>query len=523
MAVVTQPKFFSIISRSGSNSYLNTEFNPFDSTKYSSHSFDTVSDEQSGFSYTSGSGEITVTTSGFYHIIYSGYFNTTASGDSSPFVRFKKNSSEFFGTNFGFNLTRMGSGGGEKTFQAVHQFNDNDVLTITVSSNDATDSIFAASGTSLTLVEVGDFAVGTRIAGTSEIVSIEHNPFLSGTQNTDYLAQASDKFSISGSNATDRSFQTSFDSATPVFTIANFKLEDADATAHTVTYKILKNTSTTAMSISQVASPATVQPDEITIGGMQSLTNGDTISAVANFDDGDGAYAFSGSAHSIVSVNPEAYISLYTPSTSSNINTGSVVNLFKNASPFTSYSTSDLITAVSATYSSGSGTFTVEKDGYYHLYFSNILVSVANDATQTYTVRKNATDCSDGTVIYQSTARGHSGVSPSERTINGIFQLSASDTISICMLNTGIGAANSAVQTRSSFLTLYKVSTDYQGGGGGGGYAEEPGVPLYDSEYVIQTYSKSNQHLRYTEQVPFGIQVPGPLSLRMRSNPTIKK
>jgi hypothetical protein len=54
-------------------------------------------------------------------------------------------------------------------------------------------------------------------------------------------------------------------------------------------------------------------------------------------------------------------------------------------------------------------------------------------------------------------------------------------------------------------------------------YNETAGSASYSATYVINSFSKSNQYDRAVVQVPFGIQIPGPLSLRMRTDPAIKK
>ena len=54
-------------------------------------------------------------------------------------------------------------------------------------------------------------------------------------------------------------------------------------------------------------------------------------------------------------------------------------------------------------------------------------------------------------------------------------------------------------------------------------YDSGSSTTLVGNNYIINTYSKSNQHWRNVEQIPFGIQVPGPLSLRGRTDIAIKK
>jgi len=167
------------------------------------------------------------------------------------------------------------------------------------------------------------------------------------------------------------------------------------------------------------------------------------------------------------------------------------------------------------TFSTSSGIITVTSGGYYHLtYVPKLSNNGAADAAVLFTIRKNSTNCTDGTLLHSVTTTIGNATDPIDYVLTTIVSASANDTLSICARDTA-GSAKVFAET-PSYFSIYRLDT----------YTPDPSLYLFsqsagtsasNTNYGINTYSRSNQYDRNAEQVPFFLGTPGVLSLRGRS------
>lgn len=501
-------KFISVYTKSDTNSYANTDFDPFVPSNHSSATIESVVSGENDFSYDTGTGEITCLTGGQYLAILSVNPDSTSGANLSILAKIKVNGTQVFGSTFAYNNTRQ-NGGSEKTFNTKLSLSDNDIVSITLNSS-AADTMFARAGCSLTLISQDSaYAQNIRTGGTVE-TGLEHNPFQSGTYSSNYSSAFS---SVSGGIGYNDSGWDSTYGPAVLLNVCNFLPTDSAATLQNITYKLYKNTSATITYSSKT--PTSMEPNERSIISLASASSGDYFKPTMIPASGD-IYASSGSSHFIGRMRDDGYLSMIVTSTSNAISSVGDYGNFLDQANHSSFAKTDLISPADISFSSVSGDITIGTDGYYYLSYVGVLGASA-DLFATGSIRKNSTSINDGTLLLSSRYRIDSDASPVERTLSGIFQFSANDTIQFWFTKESGGN----LTQEYAIVTALKVGDSGGGGGGGGGYGESTGRPLYGSDKVINTYSKSNQHLRYVEQIPFGMQIPGPLSLRNRTQTTI--
>jgi len=167
---------------------------------------------------------------------------------------------------------------------------------------------------------------------------------------------------------------------------------------------------------------------------------------------------------------------------------------------------------------SSSGIITLASGGYYHLtYVPKLSNNGAADATVLFTIRKNSSNCTDGTLLHSVTTTIGNSTDPIDYVLTTIVSASASDTLSICARDTS-GTAKVFAET-PTYFNIYKIDT-YTADPiptGAFVYTQSLGSSSYNQDYTINAYSRSNQYDRNVEQVPFFLGTPGVLSLRGRT------
>ena len=502
-------KFFSIYSKAESDTFANTDLNLFYATNYSSPNFQTGTDAETSGTFDENAGEITISAGGQYHALISLNCDGTG-GFAFDTIKILVNGTERYGSLFVTDFDNY-SGGGERTFSTILSLNDNDVVKVVINTNDDLVGIYVKPGTTFSLISMDSaYGINTRTADDTKNAT-EHNPFQSGTFSTSYSSGFSTVSGGIGYN--DSGWQSTYGNS-PTFALASYQPIIGDD--QNIVYKLYKNASTsveyTAYSFSGEVGY------ERTIPVIFSLSSSNYVKPTMYASTGDGAYLNSGSSFSLDRIRETAYLSKVFSNQTNTITTNGNYLSFLDQDSYASYAATDLATPADISHDSTTGNITINTAGYYLVAYTMILSASTSDAAITNSIRTNSTSNSDGTLIYETAYTIDTDSQGTERTIFGIFQFSQNDTVQFWTTKTSGGSIKQVYGVLSMFLV-----DEGSGGGGGGGYGESEGLPSYDSNYVINTYSKSNQHSRYIEQIPFGIQIPGPLSLRNRIDTAIYK
>ena len=140
-----------------------------------------------------------------------------------------------------------------------------------------------------------------------------------------------------------------------------------------------------------------------------------------------------------------------------------------------------------------------------------------SDAGVQFQVRRGCTNCTDGTVVYQGRTGVGSVTDPINYTLTTIISASNNDTLTICARDFVTGSGNKVYIDNPSWFYLYRIDT-YIPDEDLFPFKQTAGSASYDANYTINSYQISNQYTRATEQVPFYLGTPGPLSIRGRTN-----
>lgn len=504
-------KFISVYSKAQSNSVSNSDLNLFLGSNYASPDFTTGVDAESNNTFSESTGQITIGAGGQYHAFISLNCDGTGGITYQCSIKILVNSLEVYGSSFTTDFNTY-SGGGERTFSTILQLSDNDLVEVIVNTNDGSVGIFNKPGTTFSLVSSESaYGINTR-TGNEDKNATEHNPFQSGTYSQSYTSAFS---SMSGGiGYTDTGWQSTYGNS-PTFVVASYQPIIADD--QEIVYKLYKNTSSiaqySAYSFSGEIGYERTVPAIITLSTNPTY---DYVKPTMNASVGDGAYINSGSSFSLDRIRESAYTSMTFNNTSNTISTnGNYLSLLDQGS-YASFSRTDLATPADISYSSSPGELTINTSGYYLVAYTMILSSSISDATITNSIRKNSTTNADGDLVYQTTYKIPREGGSAERTLFGVFQFNQNDSVQFWTTKDSGGSIRQVYSILSAFLV-----DEGAGGGGGEGFGEGTGLPLFNSQNIINTYSKSNQHQRYVEQIPFAIQVPGPLSLRERTQNVI--
>jgi len=458
-------KFLSIINRTDTTAISTSDKDPFIPSNHSSPTIEYVNDSNNSVSYNSGTGGITISGGGFYHISFSCYLKVSGTTDRIATIKFKKNNSVIststtvLESSFHDNVT-------ERTFTYFGSFSDNDTLQVTVSI-DAGSDVIVSKGTTLTILgNSTSFGNAVRISGTTaQNPGVELNPFISGSQGTNYTTNTSADITVSGSV-----FKYTGAATKLYMAYANYLPTTSTLTGTQITFRLKKNNTTNYSNITALVATSNPnnKPYESTLTSLQSLSTNDYIEATST-PSSSSIYHIASSSFTVLDVNDEAYISIKTNQASNSILNNSPVILFKSSS-YTSFTEpTQLVTTTGISYSSNTGLFTMPSDGFYYISSNMVMSSVSGSIdhlTASFVLRKNASNCSDGTSIWNMDTKVDAQEDPVERTLTGIFQFAANDTVLLCANATSTPGITSNV---NSSFTIFKVGSVGGGGGGGGG------------------------------------------------------
>lgn len=515
------PPYARITVLSQSNNFAATETNIFASGSYATFGYDLIS---SSIAFNETQGAFTASEGGFYHAIISSYIVGGADG-TLRYRIYKNGSTLLYGGETRYDAQDHPSGS-EKTFQTMLSLSAGDGIDIRRARTSGAGSNFIASGSTFILRKISGSAVNaSRITSLGSAVAGAFNPYMSGVLGTDYSTSSfGSALTLSTTNKS-----VTLNETGSYYYMSNLGVEVAgDQTANLNLY--VPDLGFPLLS-QDFAADAANDPVELTQHGMIYLADPNYIGlAVSPSASTSTSFIPSfGSSFSIIKLDNDIVYSTRFGTDSNTLSGTTNYNLLSTASyttnGFSDNNTPD-IAYEGLTYNTGSGLITFLSGGIYHFTYNSIIDNTAGTTTPStirFTLRKNATSCTNGTVIYQSTISSDPETDPIETTITTLFSASQNDTICLCAVQTDSSPPNTVKIKENTYWSVYRLDT----------YIPDPppidlypfkegaGVEMYSSNYIISTYQKSNQHIRGSEQVPFGIQVPGPLSLRQRNDTAI--
>ena len=522
-------KFISVYSRATSDLYANTDVNLFIDSIYSPSDFVSKTDSESGNSLDSTTGELTISSGGQYHAFLS--LNCDGAGVSAVCsIKILIDNTEVYGSSFATNFNTY-SGGGERTFHTILSISDGQKVKVVVNTNNASVDISIKAGTVFSLVSSeSSYGINTRTGNTDKDAT-EHNPFQSGTYSQAYTSAFT---SMSGGiGYTDIGWQSSYGDS-PTFIVASY--QPTVTTNQDIDYRLYKNT---APLVYYTATTINGENGyERTIPAIFELTTSPSYDYVKPTMDAGvdgGAYINSGSSFSVDRIRETAYMSMLFDSNSSVISANGNYLSFLDSGSYPTFIKTDLVTATDLSYDQNSGNITIGTSGFYLFSYTTVLSASTSDSIISNKITKNSATPSAASedVLYETGYTIDLDSGNTERTIFTILELEQNDTIQLWTTKTSGGG----IKQSYGILSLFMVGDPAGGGDGGGGYGQSyPGLsvvnPLMGLDstnidllgsnslaYAYKAHSwnyilKSSQHDRYVEQIPFSMQVPGPLSLR---------
>ena len=518
---VSIPPFFRLTVLSASNNFSNVNTSIFASGSYSTNGFGTDA-LSSSITFNSTQGAFTASVGGYYHVILNTIMGPGGGiSDSDRTIKFYKNdSTQVYGATVAYDYGDYVSGI-ERTFNAVVSMSAGDGLKFTSQAGTTAANNYL-SGTTVIIKKIeSDFAWAGRL-GNSTAITGDETGYLVGTVGTSFETASSGMTITTGSNG--------------YFTISNTgsyymlytnTIDDATTGTQFMTESVNADFGGGFMTIAQrtLGLPAATFVDERTFAYF-TLVDGTEVPAPVNVQiktDTNGASGYTsrvGNSFSIIRTPQQAQIQIVFNDTSSKlIATSTPDNLLSSgfmAGTAEQGTPGNSSTPLGMTYDSGSsGRITVTDSGFYHItYVPKLSNNGATDGSVLFTIRKNSTDCTDGTLLHSVTTAVGNATDPIDYVLTTIISASANDTISLCAIDTS-GAEKVFAET-PTYFSMYRIDT-FTADPDPYPFNEGIGSASYNSQYVINTFSKSNQYDRATEQIPFAIQVPGPLSLRNRS------
>lgn len=519
---ISVPPFVRLTVLSASNNFSSTTTSLFASGSYSTNGFGTDI-LSSSFTFDQTQGAFTASVGGYYHVILNTVLgNGGGVSDSDRTIRFMKNeSTQVYGATIAYDYGDYTTGI-ERTFNSVVSMSAGDGLKVTSQVGTTTANNYLSGSTIIIKKIESDFASSGRLTNSTAITGDETG-YLVGTVNTSF-STASDGITITtGSDG----YYTINNTGSYYFLYTN-TIDDATSGAQFMTESFNADFGGGFSTIAQrtLGLPSATSVDERTFTSFLNI-DGTSIPVPVSVQiktDTNGLSGYTsrvGNTFTIIKTPGQAQVqTLFNIASSSLLTTASnPVNILSEA-----FMSSSPEFDVGITFSTSSGIITFLTGGNYHLtYVPKFSNNGAADATVLFTIRKNSTNCTDGTLLHSVTTTVGNATDPIDYVLTTIVSGSANDTISICARDTG-GSAKVFAET-PTYFSIYKIDTFTEDPTAPDPYPynETLGTSSFSNTYVINSFSKSNQYDRAVVQVPFGIQIPGPLSLRMRTDPAIKK
>jgi len=522
---ISVPPFISITSLSESNNFSTTETNLFISSSYSTNGFG-YNSISSSIVYNTNLGHFTASEGGNYQIILNsiwGRAETNAVPGTSDYdrtIKFYKNDTAFYTATARYDYGDYASGS-ERTFHAVVSMSANDGIKITSTSTSTKNSFLSGSNLIIKKID-SDFAYTHKKTNSTALTGAVITYF-SGSETIDYTTASSvmtvtpnlniGSFTIQNTGSYFTFFTDILDDTTSgdnwmteslnVGSFPDFSFPIAERTlwldtTTAVDQRTLINLST----VDGIEVPAPIQ-----------------IQAATDTNGASGFISKAGTAITVMKIPRNAIMPIsFNAASSSYISTASNTNLL--ASSFIQGSQEDL-SVVEMSFNSGSGIITIPSGGFYHLSYNIKIYNshASTDAGVQFQIRRACTNCTDGTVVYQ----GRTGVGavsdPINYTLTTIISASDNDTLTLCARDYVTAGGNKVYIDTPSWFYLYRIETYTPDPPPPSLYAytQSAGSAAYGSGYVINSFSRSNQYDRNTEQVPFFLGTPGVLSLRGRT------
>jgi hypothetical protein len=522
---ISVPPFISITSLSESNNFGTSETNVFVSSSYSLNGFG-YNVLSSSISYNTAAGHFSASEGGFYQIIMNSIWGrgetATVPGttDYTRTIKFYKNDTVFYTAAARYDYGDYAFGA-ERTFHTVVSMSANDGIKITATATAGADSFLSGSNLIIRKID-SDFAYTAKQTNSTALTGTVVSYF-SGALNTDYITGSSvmtitpglinGGFTVQNTGSYYTFFTNVLDDTTSgdnwmtesinVGSFPDFSFPIAERTLFLDT--------ATAVDQRSLINIATVDGDAVPVPIQLQITT-----------DTNGATGFSakaGTAISMMKIPRNAIMPIaFNAGTSSFISTTGSTNLL--ATSFLAGTTEDGST-VEMTFNSGSGIITIPSGGLYHLSY-NIKVynsHATSDASVQFQVRRGCTNCTDGTIAYQGRTGVGSVTDPINYTLTTIVSASNNDTLTICARDFVTGSGNKVYVDTPSWFYLYRIDTYIPDALPPDLFPkkETAGSASFDSNYTINSYQISNQYTRASDQVPFYLGTPGPLSIRGRT------
>jgi len=521
---ISVPPFYRLTILSSSDNFSNTNTSIFASGSYATNGFGTDA-LSSSFTFNASQGAFTASQGGYYHVILNTIMGPGGGvSDSDRTIRFYKNeSTQVYGATIAYDYGDYPTGI-ERTFNAVVSMSAGDGLKFSSQAGTTAANNYL-SGTTVIIKKIeSDFAWASRLTNSTAITGDETG-YLVGTVGTSFETASSGVSITTGSNG----FFTVSSTGSYYMFYTN-TIDDATTGAQWMTESVNVDFGGGFMTVAQriLSLPAATSVDERTFTFFANL-DGNDVPVPAKIQiktDTNGASGYTsrvGNSFAVIKTPQQAQFQLVCNDVSSSLISTSSTPTNILSSNFMSGSVDNATPGSSSiplgmTFSTSSGIITVASGGFYHLtYVPKFSNNGTTDATVLFTIRKNSTNCTDGTLLHSVTTTVGNSTDPIDYVLTTIVSASANDTLSICARDTS-GTAKVFAET-PSYFNIYRIDSYVPDPIPTGAYiyTQSLGSTPYGANYNINTYSKSNQYDRNAEQVPFFLGTPGVLSLRGRS------
>jgi hypothetical protein len=518
---ISVPAFYRLTTLSASNNFSNTNTNIFASGSYTTNGFgiDTLS---SSITFDQTQGAFTASQGGYYHVILNTIMGPGGGvSDSDRTIRFYRNdSTQVYGATVSYDYGDYVSGI-ERTFNAVVSMSAGDGLKFSSQATTTAANNYL-SGTTVIIKKIeSDFAWAGRLTNSTAITGDETG-YLVGTVGSSFETASSGMTVTTGSNG----FFTISNTGSYYMLYTN-TIDDATTGTQWMTESVNTDFGGGFMTVAQriLSLPSATSVDERTFTFFANL-DGNDVPVPAKIQiktDTNGASGYTsrvGNGFTVIKTPQQAQFQLVCDIASSSLisTSSSPTNILSvsfmsgtvdNATPGSSS------VPLGMTFSTSSGIITVTSGGYYHLtYVPKLSNNGAADAAVLFTIRKNSTNCTDGTLLHSVTTTIGNATDPIDYVLTTIVSASANDTLSICARDTA-GSAKVFAET-PTYFSIYRIDT-YTPDPSLYSFSQSVGTSASNVNYGINTFSRSNQYDRNAEQVPFFLGTPGVLSLRGRT------
>tara|TARA_R110002020_G_scaffold50087_4_gene141952 strand:- start:1825 stop:3273 length:1449 start_codon:yes stop_codon:yes gene_type:complete len=447
---------------------------------------------------TAEAGTFTFARDGIYHVVLS-LLSINNAGNNNTTVTFTKNSDSAFYT--GAHHVLAAQDPAEGTHQKILSISAGDVLHIEAVA--AGGTIGVTKGTSLSITEItsGVYASNTVTTNATTSTTDEFNPYDTDFSGGPVFAAGNQIASTITFTGTAGSWTMPEDGKYFIM-VSNF-IGSASSTNSNVTMHLKEGTN--EIFTGAYRTGHATDPSEATICVIEDFAKGEVLTITWDISSGQ-CQANVGSTITLYKINdtelargPASFISV--------VNKATMTATAAETNPFDedSYSSADFDTRSSGgiTFDASDGTFTISEAGSYFV-IHNQITQTASDATVTSKVKVN------DAVKLTIERWVDSFPDPQNTTVQGVIDCAAGDVITVTIDSDSPNIGHDAGST----LTILKLRDGWV-------FRESDPDNHITQDYTLNTFSQdflSTRYKRDTAQVPFLLGVPGPLSLRGRTN-----